>query len=345
MEKTITLADVAREADVSYGTASQAMRGVGEVAAATAARVREVATRLGYQPNAAGALLAASRHGRAGRRKPLLLAIQAPNATSGDRAFAEACAKLGYNAKTLRPAPGTDLAAWFRQLWQQGAEGLLILSSLDEFRPDWSKIDLSRFALVKRGRILPDLPIHCVRMSSSLAVDLALRHIVDLGYKRILAVFLETPSQLDDDVRRGITLNYREKVRRQKVHIRVPNFHVPVWEHDQEAFLEQLDREIADFRPDAVLAFPRALLRGLRERGHRVPEDFGFASTAMVTGTERDDISGCPAQADEQIRRAAYRLHQTLLANDRGIPVQVNEHTMTPVWHPGNTLPSRVRSK
>ena len=56
-----TLYDVAREAGVSHTTVSWALRGDPRISATTRGRVLEVATRLGYQPNAAARSLAGGR--------------------------------------------------------------------------------------------------------------------------------------------------------------------------------------------------------------------------------------------------------------------------------------------
>jgi DNA-binding LacI/PurR family transcriptional regulator len=57
------LSDVAREADVSTTTASDALRGRGRVAESTRERVRAAATRLGYQPNPLARSLLGGRTG------------------------------------------------------------------------------------------------------------------------------------------------------------------------------------------------------------------------------------------------------------------------------------------
>jgi len=54
----VSLRDIARDADVSFQTASKALRGTGRVAPATRARIQEVAQRLGYVPNTVARSLA-----------------------------------------------------------------------------------------------------------------------------------------------------------------------------------------------------------------------------------------------------------------------------------------------
>ena len=56
-----TLDDIAREAGVSGATVSNVLRGRGSVSTATAARVRDIATRLGYRPNLVARALAERR--------------------------------------------------------------------------------------------------------------------------------------------------------------------------------------------------------------------------------------------------------------------------------------------
>src|SRR5262245_33447800 len=66
---TVTISEVARAAEVSTATVSHALNGTGRVSEATRSRVREVAARLGYRPNAAGRTL------RTGRTGVLALAV------------------------------------------------------------------------------------------------------------------------------------------------------------------------------------------------------------------------------------------------------------------------------
>jgi DNA-binding LacI/PurR family transcriptional regulator len=62
-DRPVRLVDVAREAQVSIATVSHALSGKGRIPEATRKRVREVAERMGYEPNPAARRLAGGRSG------------------------------------------------------------------------------------------------------------------------------------------------------------------------------------------------------------------------------------------------------------------------------------------
>jgi LacI family transcriptional regulator len=70
MANRVTMADVAREADVSLMTVSRVVNEKGEVSPATRQRVLEVIEQLGYRPSAIARGLATQRTGSVGLVMP-----------------------------------------------------------------------------------------------------------------------------------------------------------------------------------------------------------------------------------------------------------------------------------
>ena len=66
MDGRVTMADVAREAEVSVMTVSRVVNDKGEISPATRQRVLEVIQRLGYRPSAIARGLATNRTGTLG---------------------------------------------------------------------------------------------------------------------------------------------------------------------------------------------------------------------------------------------------------------------------------------
>lgn len=94
----MSIRDVAREAGVSVTTVSHALNGKGRVAAATGARVREVAGSLGYLPNPSARSLVAGRTG-------LIAAIP-----SLPPSFPQAFTEFGFYRELLGAASGAAVA-------------------------------------------------------------------------------------------------------------------------------------------------------------------------------------------------------------------------------------------
>ncbi|GAB3276372.1 LacI family DNA-binding transcriptional regulator [Actinocorallia lasiicapitis] len=88
----VTIGEVARAAEVSTATVSNALNGTGRVSDATRRRVREAADRLGYRPNAAGRAL------RTGRTRVLGLAVT----TYGE--FSWTFSEVAYYAEMIAAA-------------------------------------------------------------------------------------------------------------------------------------------------------------------------------------------------------------------------------------------------
>ncbi|NBD37516.1 MAG: LacI family DNA-binding transcriptional regulator [Verrucomicrobia bacterium] len=336
----VKLSEVAKAAGVSVGTASQALRGVGDVSAKTTAHVRRVAERLGYQPNAAGALLAAGRHRGGGPQRPVLAMVSRDAAAGG---FVEACEAIGYMGKVIDPGRGEHLPATLRRLWHEGVEGLLIANTMGISGNEWDTPELKRFALVKLGRILPGLPMNTVRMSAAAAARMTLEKALERGYRRIMVQYFESQSETDDIIRSGITLHYREHHLPAGTHLEISRFTEQVRPVLDEATAAAFMKEVKRIRPDAVLGFPIHPYFFLKERGFRIPEEIAFAGTTISSAHDSGRTSGCLDRVEAQLRRAVLRLHHALLTNERGLAAEPDELVMSPAWHEGSTLPDRKR--
>jgi LacI family transcriptional regulator, galactose operon repressor len=91
----VTIKDVAREAEVSVGTASQALRGSSVVREITRRRVLAVATRLRYQPSALARGLVTRRTHTVGL---LISDITNPFFIRAVRAVEDVAQENGYNS-------------------------------------------------------------------------------------------------------------------------------------------------------------------------------------------------------------------------------------------------------
>jgi len=149
-------------------------------------------------------------------------------------------------------------------------------------------------------------------------------------------MFLKSSSQVDNEVRHGLVLHYRH-LYRKTAKVRFEEFDMEML-HGREN--RRLSGWVESFKPDVIMGFPVSSYKVLTQIGYRIPEDFAFASTFVDHQSRAAfDIAGCDTETYELQRRACHRLHQSLLANQRGIPTQMEEHVITPRWVDGRTLP------
>lgn len=342
----VTVTDVAKAAGVAYSTASIALRGVGNVAAGTRERVLAAAQRLGYQANPAAAALASQRKASRAVSRRFNLACISGAAGWQDglwRGVDEGARAFGYGLEKVRLTGKLDAARLGKRLWNNGVEGLIVSVGHDSPEFDWAALGLERFALVRIGRVLPQLPVAMVRASVVEMVKCGLDAIFARGYRAVWCVLMRTPSQIDDDIRLGALYAYRAH-------------HLPAgarldWDvlaglqHYQqrpEAMLERLDA----VRPEAVLAFPWSFYFNLKELGVRIPMDLGFAGLPRPESGEASagplPVAGVSARRAEQGQRAVHRLHQLILSGQRGIPTSYDQTLVESVWIDGETLPAKT---
>jgi LacI family transcriptional regulator len=328
-----TIKDVAEKAGVAYSTASIALRGVGSVKGATRERVLRVAAELGYQANPAAAALAGQRKRGARPQRRFGMAVVVAEGGEKDMALPGILAEgkaLGYEVSLLPIAKLKPWRAGWRGLWHRGVEGLVLLPNWEWEQLDWRIPELSRFAMVKLGRVLPELPVPLVRPSIVAMVEEGLDRIFAMGHQRVLCWAIRTPSRLDDDIRLGSFYAYRENHLPKGCEL---DWRVLPGRSDEtrsRAALESLRK----IRPDAVLSFPWSAWYWLREAGIRMPEDLFFAGCPLRNQGEpgAEDVPGMDPLRMEQGRLAVRRMHEQILAGQRGIPEAYTETVVEPVW-------------
>lgn len=336
--RLVTVTDVARAAGVAYSTASLALRGVGSVAAGTRARVLAAAAQLGWRANAAASALASQRRAAkgAGRRGLVIGLLQNRGhdraIVEGARAGAEA---FGYELRPLNWPSGKQLAASLRRWWHEGIDGLLLNPlSLNELDP-WKTADLSKFCLVKIGRVLPGLPCSVVRCSTPEEVTIALDRIFAHGYRSVYVGMLRTVWEIEDNIRLGAVYAYSQRDLPEGARMRW-RFHGPMSAPDPE-----LLRDVREFGTDAYLGFPFGYCHFLKDDGWRIGKDLGYAAMSISAQTQFSgtSVAGIDPQRQLQGYAAVQRLHQLIAVGAYG-PQALHEQTLvTPLWQNGDTLP------
>ena len=185
----IRIADVAREAGVSKTTVSFAFNTPGRVKPATAARIHEVATRLGYEPHPVARLLAQRRAQTIGLLTPQALSVMFANPffagfSEGVAAVAE---ENGYALQFISPLRGS-LA---RAVNRSAVDGVVAIG-LSGDHPEVEQIRRARLPTVLVDSTpFADQPV--VDIDDVGAADAAAEHLVARGHRAFLVVGVEPP--------------------------------------------------------------------------------------------------------------------------------------------------------
>ncbi len=293
-----TLNDIARQVGYSKNTVSLALRGDRQIPEETREKIRKVAEKLGYQPNAVVSHLMAQL--RASRSLRLQAKLALVNANRDPQAFrthptiptyVEGCEsraeKLGYGFDRFwLHDPTLSAQRWLRILHTRGIKGLVLVGLMDtthlpdELAPVWAQLPTVVTGVRTRD---PALSFCCVD-HHHLALT-ALERALALGYKR--------PGLVIDDVidalveRRfsaGYLIGQRTLLPRAQ--------HLPVFTEQTAAQTEPpgFRAWLEKHRPDVIFTLYNNVIPWLKGAGLRVPEDIGVIQLEWRAG--RPEIAG-----------------------------------------------------
>lgn len=261
-----SMADVARQANVSGQTVSRVANGRANVDADTRERVLEAMRLLGYRPNSAARAL---RSGRFHSIGVIMFTLSSFGNMRTLDAIAAAAAGAGYSITLIPVAHPTrgEVSVAFHRLTEEAVDGVIII--VEAHLLDQSDIDLP-----------PDLPVVIVDSTAGdryTVVDtdqahgarLATEHLLDLGHATVHHI--AGPD-------RSYSATHRREAWEQTLHERgaaVPPVQVGDW--SSESGHEIGARLAADPSVTAVFAandqMALGVLRALHEAGRRVPDD------------------------------------------------------------------------
>lgn len=334
----ITLDDVARAAHCSKMAVSLALRDQPGIAPKTAAQIRKMARKLGYIPNAGGALLAARRHIY---RKPVFHSVIGVvigqrhfnpilHPTPPDKLMYEQirkhAAELGMSVDFFwlhDPAHGKRLPEILRARSIQG----LILQALDDwdfhyFQPHWE-----HFSTVQLSVHPEEARFHYTFTNLYSAIWQLATWTCQLGFRKPAMV-----------LRRGANRKYsmclsaaiREAC--QPFHIKLGIYE---WDYDHptpEPVLAYLDK----YKPDLVFTWQDLLAQWLQRFGRKVPECFNLVDLQVNPYDSRD--AGLLWSFNDIAATAVDMVYAQLGRNERGIPAQPHGIYLPIDWRHGSSL-------
>jgi DNA-binding LacI/PurR family transcriptional regulator len=333
-----TLADVGKRAGVSASTASLALRGDPRIPLPTQKRVIRASKALHYRPDPLLSALVARRQGTTIRRTGANLAALVDDRWPGLPklswldAFIEgmrrACTQFGYNLDILRIL--RDLgkpSVSERLLFSRGIRGLVILPLVDHdirIPCRWEN-----YAAIVLGNPPASLPISRVGSDAFCGMTITCDKLCALGYRRIgYANSLNAERRLRHEWVGALGKEYL--LGRDEVTIVPP--YLPE-EMGSASFASWLCAK----KPDVVISNDLRVLNWLRELGHKVPEQIGFAMLNRDF-VEVPGVAGIRQHLDIAGATAIEQLHAMLLRGETGFPEVPREVLIHPRWVDGNTL-------
>lgn len=273
----VKVEDVARLAGVSVSTASRALRGNPAIPPETAARVRAAADRLNYVPHRAASNLRLQRSGTIVLFVNNLLSRQTSEFHDGVEAV---CAENDTLLMLQKLDDNKERTARYIQLLrEQRVDGVIVV-------PHYLGIYAEEIALMRRWGLtvvqidneIAGTGCDYVGCDNALGARLAAEHLLALGHRRFGIVASVSPlSCIQERI-----VSFREKAEEhgaEAVYVRAVGPKEDDRDFGRRAAHSLLDlprRPTALFSTDAPGAV--SILRGIRERGLRCPEDIAVAT-------------------------------------------------------------------
>ena len=338
MSHSPTLRDLAKQAGVHHTTASRALRGHSSIPAATRDRLCALAIEMGYRPNPL--VSAWMSHRRSAKRPAAAVTIaflvrvrdralweDAPSFTRYYRGAEVRARELGFEFEELwLGARGMTQARINRALLTRRVDGVIVGSSAlprSSLRLDWP-----RFAAVAQGLSLTRPALSCTANNYAHTIELALRELRHLGYRRIGYFIASAVDARWSPLGPGAFLVYQEQI--------LPRDRVPPFRGDA-AKKAQFHRWVRSTRPDAILTIHVATEPWLAELGLRVPADIGVAYADWNVG-DTGPAAGVDHQLEAAGAAAVDLLAAQLYANERGIPAVPRTVLIPGRWIAGQTV-------
>lgn len=287
-KQTITIYDVAREADVSMATVSRVVNGNPNVKPATRKKVLEVIERLDYRPNAVARGLAS--------KKTTTVGVIIPDVSnmffaSLARGIDDIATMYKYNI-ILANSDGDNLKEVhvLNNLLAKQVDGIIFMGHhiTDEIRGEFSR---SKTPVVLAGLIDPDNQVGSVNIDYQAATKEAVQILVKNGHKDIAFVSGALIDPINGHARLG---GYKQALEEAGIAYNEGLiFEAPYSFRDGLRLVERLRNSgaTAAFISDDELAV--GILDGLLDAGVKVPEEFEIitSNNSLLTDVVRPKLT------------------------------------------------------
>lgn len=341
-EKRVVLRDIAEKAGVHLTTVARAIKNDPRVNPKTLERIQSIAREMGYMPDPMLAALSTYRiatrptlyHGTVAwvTDYPTRDGWMVESFEHYRRGAAEALGRHGYLIEDfwLR-APGLNKRRAVHILESRGIRGLLICplpSAVGRLG-----LPLDNFAAVTFGYTMARPAIHRVTTSHYENMQICLRQLYHLGYRRPGFVTWDEISKRVHDqwVAAFRTPPFEGKWAKHIPMLRLEKTPTTFSETNRGIFLKW----VKTHRPDAVLVVDRHILDWLTEAGYRVPEDIAYVSPSLQESNV--DHAGVFETSIDVGRAAGDFLAGLLSRGEYGVPKVPRRVLLDGFWQLGKT--------
>lgn len=320
MNHRVTMADIARAAEVSKMTVSLALRNHPSLPPETSHRIQDMARSLGYRPNPLVAALMTELRTSKTKIATTTIAyvtsvlpshtwMQSPTHRKFFTGASERAESLGYRLEAFNLATGKmNNARLANILWHRNIRGI-IFAPASSFTADL-KFDYSPFSTVALGFSIPGMKVHRVANHHSHTMTLALDNLRACGYRRLAVVLHERDNPRVDY---GWLAGYDVFLRR---HSDFPNIPPLLSISGSKA---EFRRWFDKWKPDGIATLDLNVEPWLRTMKVRVPQDIGVAM--LNAHPEENKMSGTIQHCEVIGATAADLVAEEMNHNHLGIPV------------------------
>lgn len=339
----MNLTELARQAGLSKGAVSLALRDHPSIGEKTRRRVKALARKSGYTPDptVARVMSAIARRRAAKVTAPLAIlslwpvkkAWLEPNSTllRFYRGLVRRARELGFSTEEFH------LGALSQQRMSQilvarGIEGLIVLNYPKA--PAMLEMDVSPFACAVIGRALIRPRLFSTDHDHSQGLYEVLESVRQRGYSRPGLLLCHNAHERTMHAWAAAFQFY------SSTHFN-GNGRVPLLIVEENAEAPETVRKwFQRHRPDVIIAANTADRDLIKAAGIDVPADAGFAS--LFWTRQKDGCAGLDLQDEVVAGRAVELVVEQLLHNKKGIPTASETVLFPGLWRDGPSLPSRV---
>jgi DNA-binding LacI/PurR family transcriptional regulator len=339
-QSAITLTKIAAAAGVSKAAASFALQNRPGVSKATRKRILEIATQLGYVPDARlASVMATLRQAKAKDLLPIawLNSHDEKDAwqnykfltpfLEGARARA---LESGYRLEEIWiHRPGTSFQQISQLLHRQGIEGVIITHPARHLRLRWDEL-----ASICLGGALLAPRLHRVQADHAFNLQLALKSLRRLGYRRIGICLGDDVDRLSG---RTCSTTAYHFAANQPQRDRIPPLFYP-WAGARETVIaeKQTQAWLRANKPDVVVGHNAHLVEWVRAAGFQLPQEIGVVHIA--TDDDVHDWAGICSNRREIGATAAEWVINQVRERRFGLPKISVDMMVRGSWHLGSTL-------
>lgn len=341
-DRRVSVRDMAKVLGVSHSAVSLALRNSTQVSEKLRKNVRQLADRLGYQPDPMLAALSNYRREKSAHPVQSVIAwIDAWEKPAELRSFKEyeaywtgagqAARKLGYQLEEIRMAGEITPQRLNEALTVRGIRVLLLPPHANV--PDWGDFPWENYFVVRFGRSLPAPLTHLVTADQTENAAMAFEKILERGYRRIGFVTREAPMRASCHLSEAGYLIAQRAVAEE---MRLPVCSLAGTKG--AAVAKRLASWLKKHRPDAILTDIPSLPGLLEKIGLRVPDDIAVATTTVLdSGID----AGINPQPEEIGRVGVLLLGSMMQEGALGLPPIFRQILVEGSWVDGASLPDR----